>query len=126
MSRDREFDCAICGAEMGTLRVALVRWLDGRYDKALRCTDTDGCRKRVIAQGDVWPIIDPKVATPTNGKHDPNGPRTDWKAETRRVRASQPPGMSDPTPPRVDPETGQVTWAKPRLLPPISEPPEEW
>lgn len=126
--RDREFDCALCGLEAGTLRVALVRWLDRRYDKVLRCTDVEGCRKRVADQGDVWPIIDPQEPTRSNGKYDPSQPKTNWKAERQAYARTAPPGMQDDgAPPKVDPVTGRVTWSKPKPIPGIApiEPPRD-
>lgn len=54
--------CLVCG---GTerVRMQLTHWREPvgqrRFDNLPRCVDRDGCRERVLAQGDKWPLAEP-------------------------------------------------------------------
>jgi hypothetical protein len=32
----------------------------GRYEAVLRCKDTEACKRRIAANGDAWPVEDPR------------------------------------------------------------------
>jgi hypothetical protein len=32
----------------------------GRYEAVLRCKDTEVCTRRIAANGDAWPVEDPR------------------------------------------------------------------
>jgi hypothetical protein len=51
--------CLLCGVEGPQVRIALVEWLipiPRRFDSIPRCSDTAGCRARVLAQDEEWPL----------------------------------------------------------------------
>ena len=53
--------CLICGIEGPQVRIALVEWKDpepDRFSAIPRCTDVDGCRLRVAAEGEQWPLVE--------------------------------------------------------------------
>jgi hypothetical protein len=55
--------CDLCGAEHVPVRNDIVRWVDpsfGRYEAVLRCKDTEVCKRRIAANGDAWPVEDPR------------------------------------------------------------------
>lgn len=61
MTRQPE-PCAICGVSPreAEVRPGLIRWAGEafRVTSAPRCTDREGCRKRVEANGDAWDVDD--------------------------------------------------------------------
>lgn len=54
--------CDLCGATLGDRETLLVEWVRPvgrlRFDTALRCVDRAGCRARVEAKREPWPIVD--------------------------------------------------------------------
>ncbi len=59
--------CLICGAERADVAMALVEWrepVDGvTWTSIPRCRDRTGCRTRLEALGDPWPVADGSLAT---------------------------------------------------------------
>jgi hypothetical protein len=49
--------CVLCGAS-GDASLALLQWHDGQYGYGPRCNDHEACRRRVIANGDQWPLAE--------------------------------------------------------------------
>lgn len=58
----RTGDCFICGAPGQQVEVRLIAWREpvgtDLYATVPRCVDRAGCRQRVEAAGDDWPIDD--------------------------------------------------------------------
>ena len=55
--------CLLCGVEGPQIRIALVEWKDPepeRFAAIPRCSDVAGCRSRVDAQGEPWPLVEKK------------------------------------------------------------------
>lgn len=54
--------CDLC-SEQTLIESALVAWVApvfGKYESVDRCVDRVGCRSRIEARGEAWPVIDPK------------------------------------------------------------------
>ena len=53
--------CDICGAVDQPVRPGLVAWVVpafGPYSNVDRCIDLAGCKARVAAKGEPWPVLD--------------------------------------------------------------------
>lgn len=57
--------CLLCGVEGPQVRVALVEWKDpepDRFSAIPRCSDSEGCRSRVEAEHEPWPLVSKEEA----------------------------------------------------------------
>lgn len=57
--------CLLCGVEGPQVRRALVEWKDpdpDRFAAIPRCSDVEGCKSRVAAQNEDWPLVQERSA----------------------------------------------------------------
>lgn len=57
--------CLLCGVEGPQVRISLVEWKQPepeRFSAIPRCSDVAGCRSRVDAQDEEWPIVESRSA----------------------------------------------------------------
>jgi len=57
--------CLLCGVEGPQIRIALVEWKEpepDRYSAIPRCSDVEGCRSRIEAEGETWPLTEKRTA----------------------------------------------------------------